>query len=171
MEIWKPIAGYEGIYEVSDQGRIKRVAPADNSYPGKILAGGLDKDGYRILLLYKNGKRKTFKAHRLVAEHFVPNPNNLPQVNHQNAVKTDNSANNLEWCSCQHNISHAVSKGLWNAAKGANHGNSKLAEDQVIEIRCQLSRGVSCETLGQLFGVSPSTVHDIFKRRTWAWLN
>lgn len=170
MENWKPISGYEGIYEVSDLGHIKRIKPEASTYVGKILAGGLDEDGYRVLLLYKNGKRRMFKAHRLVAQAFVPNPSNLPQVNHKNTNKIDNRAGNLEWCSCKYNINHAVDSGVWNAAKGSNHGNSKLKEDQVIEIRAQLARGVSCETLGKLFGVSPATVHDIHKNRTWQWL-
>jgi len=78
METWKPIVGYEGIYEVSDLGRIKRVQPSAHSYVGKMLAGGLDQDGYRVVLLYKDGKRRMFKFHRVVAAAFVSNPNNLP---------------------------------------------------------------------------------------------
>lgn len=170
MENWKPITGYEGIYEVSDLGRVKRIKPEYNTYVGKILAGGLDSDGYRVVLLYKNGKRRMFKEHRLVAAAFIPNPDKLPQVNHKNAIKTDNKAENLEWCSCQDNISHAVNKGLWNPAKGSKHPASKLTEEDVVDIRVRLSVGQSCQRISVLFGVSPATIQDILSKRTWKWL-
>jgi len=167
-ETWKPIAGYEGIYEVSDLGRVKRVAPSKHSYPGKILAGGLDQDGYRILLLYKlDGKRRMFKEHRLVAQAFIPNPDNFPQVNHKNTVKTDNRVENLEWCSSKHNINHAVDNGLWNPSKGESHHQSKLDERAVQEIRQLLSEGTSHSAIARMFGVQHSTIGDIHRGLTW----
>jgi len=167
-ETWKPISGYEGIYEVSDLGRVKRVAPSKHSYPGKILAGGLDQDGYRVLLLYKlDGTRRMFKEHRLVAAAFIPNPNSLPQINHKNAIKTDNKAENLEWCSCKRNIRHAVDKGLWNPSKGSDHHNAKLDEGKIAQIRKLLAEGKSHVEIGKIFGVAHATIGDIHRGATW----
>lgn len=170
MENWKPIAGYEGIYEVSDLGQIKRIKPEHNTHVGKILAGGLDQDGYRLILLYDSGKRRMFKAHRIVATAFVPNPDNLPQINHKNAVKADNRADNLEWCSCKYNINHAVDSGLWNAAKGSRHRMAKLTESDVLAIRTMKRSGISTRDLAARFSVSRATIGDLLAGRTWSWL-
>jgi hypothetical protein len=170
MENWKPVVGYEGIYEVSDQGRVKRIKPEYNTYVGKILSGGIEKNGYRVVLLYDNGKRKMFKVHRLVAIAFVPNPENKPQINHKNAIKLDNRAENLEWSTCQENITHAVNKGLWNAAKGEQHGQAKLKDIQIPTIRSLLKIGYTCNDISVQFKVSRITIEDIKAKRTWKWL-
>lgn len=95
-EIWKEIEGYEGIYFISNHGNVK-------SMPRKGAKGGIikatpDKDGYWCIGLNKHGHRKTFKVHRLVAIAFIPNDNNLPEVNHKDEDKTNNHVDNLEWC-------------------------------------------------------------------------
>lgn len=101
-EIWKDISGYEGKYAISSYGNIialnyNREKRAQNRIPRK------DKGGYLYVNLWKNGISKTFKIHRLVAEAFLPNPNNLPQINHKDENKTNNSVFNLEWCSPSYN--------------------------------------------------------------------
>ena len=101
IEIWKDIEGYEGLYQVSDQGRIKSLPRKGTS--GKILLPQKDKDGYCILILFKNGKHKNQKIHRLVAQAFIPNPDSLSEVNHINEDKTDNRACNLNWMSHKEN--------------------------------------------------------------------
>lgn len=93
VEEWRTIEGFEN-YEVSNLGRVRKVT--------YIKQRG-DFNGYPVVNLFKNGKEKTVKVHRLVAKAFIPNPNNLSQVNHINEVKTDNTVTNLEWCTSQYN--------------------------------------------------------------------
>lgn len=110
-EIWKPIPNYEGIYVVSNQGRVKsltrKIRCKCNAYlthKESILKGTLTRKGYRVILLSKNCKNHIYKLHRLVAMAFVPNPNNYKEINHKNENKDDNRADNLEWCTRSYNI-------------------------------------------------------------------
>ena len=115
MENWKDIKGYEGFYQVSDCGRIKSLE-RDVYYSNgivhhlkeKILAPFLDKDGYQIVSLYLNGKAKSITVHRLVAEAFLPNPENKSQINHKNEVKNNNVVENLEWCTASYNVNYGT---------------------------------------------------------------
>ena len=98
-EIWCPIKGYESLYEVSDKGRVKSIGYCKE----RILSPGKHSKGYLQVELYKNGDRKMCKVHRLVAQAFIPNPDNLTQVNHKDEDKENNSVQNLEWCSSKYN--------------------------------------------------------------------
>lgn len=95
-EIWRNIEGYECLYQVSNLGRVKSLGN-DKTRKEKILRQIKDKDGYLQVILCKEGKKKCFKVHRLVANAFIPNPNNYPTVNHNNEIKTDNRVSNLCW--------------------------------------------------------------------------
>jgi hypothetical protein len=105
-EIWKDIIGYEGLYQVSNLGNVKSIKK------NKLMKIGLHADGYNRLWLSKENKSKGFLLHRLIAIHFIPNPNNLPEVNHKDANKLNNSIDNLEWCSHSENMNHANNMGL-----------------------------------------------------------
>lgn len=97
MEIWKDIKGYEGLYQVSNQGRVRSL------YKGVRILKTRNNKGYLRVALYKENKYKHISIHRLVAEAFLPNPKNLPQVNHKSEIKTDNRVENLEWCDSKYN--------------------------------------------------------------------
>lgn len=103
-EIWCPIKGYESMYEVSDQGRVRSLKFVNE----RILKPGRDKDGYLQVGLYKNGEGKKCKIHRLVAQAFIPNPQNLTEVNHRDENKTNNSVQNLEWCDRKYNNNYGT---------------------------------------------------------------
>lgn len=97
-EIWKEIAGFEGLYAVSNKGRVK------NLETGKVLKNWSNPQGYPFVALYKgDGTSKQITVHRLVATAFIPNPLNLPQVNHKDENKTNNDVSNLEWCTPSQN--------------------------------------------------------------------
>ena len=106
-EEWRDIKGYEGRYQVSNLGRVKSLNYNHTSRE-KILKAREDKVGYLYLNLYKNNKRKTHKVHRLVAQAFIENPNNYPQVNHKDENKSNNRVENLEWCTHRYNLNYGT---------------------------------------------------------------
>ncbi len=100
-EIWKPIVGFEGLYEVSNFGRVKSLCTKSGVPLIRKLVS--DKDGYLTVCIKKEGKVFCKKVHRLVAEGFISNPYNYPHINHKDEIKTNNNVNNLEWCSARYN--------------------------------------------------------------------
>lgn len=120
-EIWKDIAGYENLYQVSNLGNIKSIGRMNYDINTKKvvflkkempLKPFLNHKGYKMVKLQKNKNKKTISIHRLVAQTFIDNPNNLPQVNHINGNKQDNRVENLEWCDNTYNYREAVRLGL-----------------------------------------------------------
>ena len=106
-EIWKDKKDYEGLYQVSNFGRIKSLN-YNHTGKEKILKQYYDSNGYKIICLCKNNIKTTYLVHRLVAEAFIPNPNNLPQINHKDEDKTNNHVNNLEWCDAKYNHNYGT---------------------------------------------------------------
>ena len=107
-EEWKPIKGYEGLYEVSNMGRVKSLHYGKE----RIMSAPNGSSGYRRVNLSKQTTRKIKRVHRLVAEAFIPNPMNLPVVNHLDGDKHNNCVSNLEWCTNKENTNHAIKTGL-----------------------------------------------------------
>lgn len=102
-EIWRPVVGYEDLYKVSNKGRVKGLKS------GKILKSALNKKGYPMVALSRNGKLLPQRVHRLVAQAFIPNPNDFPIVNHKDENKQNNCVENLEWCDNQYNCNYGTS--------------------------------------------------------------
>ena len=116
-EVWADIEGYEGYYQVNTQGRVRsldrEVTYANGRvcvHKGKIISGTDNGQNYLIVNLRKDGKRKSFLIHRLVALTFIPNPNGFDLINHKNEVKTDNRYENLEWCDYNYNLNYGTIK-------------------------------------------------------------
>lgn len=116
-EVWHNIKGYENLYMVSNTGKIKRlsrVVENKGSYSGKYILKEkemklhFNKDGYAIVNLSKNNTKKAIKVHRLVAEAFIPNPNEYFEINHINEIKDDNRVENLEWCDRKYNVNYGL---------------------------------------------------------------
>lgn len=103
-EIWCPIKGFEGQYEVSDKGRVRSLKFGKE----RILKPTRNLKGYLFVNIYKNGYRNVFLVHRLVAQSFIPNLQNLPEVNHKDENKTNNYEQNLEWCDSKYNINYGT---------------------------------------------------------------
>lgn len=114
VEIWKDIEGYEGIYKVSNKGNVKSLERKVKKFDGyrtikeKILKPEKCNNGYLRIRLNKEGKEEKYLLHRLVANAFIDNPDNLPQVNHRNEIKTDNRVTNLEFCTSKYNINYGT---------------------------------------------------------------
>lgn len=144
-EVWKPIKDFEEYYEVSSLGRFRnkdRLLIRSNGIAqftkSKILKNNYYSNSYVQLILYVDKVRCNFLGHRVIAEHYLPNPLNLEQVNHKNLIKWDNRVSNLEWCTRSENAIHARENGRFDnvdKVKGEQHPNTKLTNEEVLFIR------------------------------------
>lgn len=127
IEIWKSVVGYEGLYEVSNLGRVKSFPRNGTIKDEKILKPFIDKLGRKNVFLSKNNKRKRFRIHRLVAEAFIPNPHNYPIINHKDENPSNNFVDNLEWCDHSYNVNYGT----------ANSKRSKKQSKPVLQYDLQ----------------------------------
>ncbi len=160
-EQWRPVVGYEGCYEVSDAGRIR-----NQRRKGSILKPVKHENGYTFVMLSKNGAKKINSIHRIVAEAFIPNPENKPQVNHKNGIRNDNRLENLEWVTCSENAIHSfrVLGRKPNVAKGIPSPARKLTDEQVRAIRRDPRKA---HVVGPEYGVDRKTVWSIRNGKTY----
>lgn len=159
MEVWKPVKGYEGVLAVSSEGRVMSFM---RNPEGNVLKTQTDKKGYQRISCTVKRKRVRFKVHRLVADHFIANPLNKPQVNHINGDKTDNSVSNLEWSTGSENARHAINTGLWskqlervavaNKAKQTPiiATNIKTGEVRYFSTMCQAQAAIGTRHINQV---------------------
>jgi hypothetical protein len=179
MSGWKDVPGWEGYYQVSDDGDVRsmmrRVVRRDgqiNTLPQHILRPG-PSDGYPTVVLHGGGRKKTEKVHRLVAEAFIPNPLGKPQVNHKNGIRSDSRVENLEWVTGSENCFHAVHV-LQTVRPPECHGSdsplAKLTEGEVLEISARIASGESCYSLAKAFEISNRTAQRIGHGNTWRHL-
>lgn len=176
-EIWKDVAGYEGLYMVSNLGQVKSCDRLVNSRWGdskkpvkaKIKALQLGFGGYKSVTLFNASSRigKRFYVHRLVATAFLSNEFLKPQVNHINGDKLDNRAVNLEWCTGTENQLHALSAGLYETAKGEQIGASVLTEQDIYKIRYLYSNGMMQKDIAEMFPVKRQCITKIVNRKRW----
>lgn len=158
-EIWKDIEGYEGLYQVSNFGRIKSF----KSFKSKILKPSLQSAKYLQITLCKNEK-KSVLMHRLVAKAFIVNPNNLPWVNHIDGNKLNNNVDNLEWNTEKEDCENKRKRNV--IPKGENHGRAKLTEKQVSTIK-ELKGQYTYKKLGEMFNVTKYAIYLIYKNKNW----
>ena len=163
-EVWKDIENYEGLYQVSNLGNVKRLR-GKGCNQERLIARNINKYGYVYRTLHNKGISIKHKEHRLVANAFINNPYKKSTVNHINGIKTDNRVENLEWCTIIENKQHAINTGITNT-KGEKNHFSKLTEQQVLEIR-EIGFSQTRISLSRKYGISSSNVTRIIKREMW----
>lgn len=171
-EVWKDIAGYEGLYQISNLlrikslerffevtrcGRVNKICQKE-----KILKCTPNGGGYYYVGLYKDNKKTTLRLHRLIAKAFIPNPNNKPHINHINGIKTDNRIENLEWVTHSENIQHAYNTGLKTAPKGDKSATSKSVSQFTKEGVFIASYGSALEAM-RITGISNCHISAVIK--------
>lgn len=184
MELWKDIDGYDGMYKVSNIGRV--YSCPKYRHKGKILKLHICKNGYLTVGLSKNKKRKNFLVHRLVGMEFVPNIDKKPEINHIDGNKKNNNCNNLEWVTSSENQKHSFELGLQiisdkhrlSAKKQGkinglkNKGVPKISKRKLTpkedeEIVEKFNNGVSSIKLSEEYGVSKKTILNIKNGRVY----
>lgn len=159
--IWKDVISYEGLYKITNRGKVYSVKSM------KFLKGDVDRYGYLHYVLYNSTGRKHHTAHRLVAIHFIDNPNGLPEVNHKDGNKLNNKVKNLEWVTSQENNDHRFIS-LGHTYKGENNPSVKLTTIAVIDIKEAISKGEPQHSIAKRFSISRSTISMIAIGRIWS---
>ena len=163
-EIWKDVVGFEGIYQVSNLGKVKSLKFGKEKY----LSITKSSIGYLNTKLQLNKKNKSFLVHRLVAETFIKNEFNKPCVNHINGIKTDNRIENLDWCTHKENTEHSLKNDL--IKTGCNRKQSKLSLKDIEYIRKnykEKDKKNGGYKLAEMFGVSRNCISNVVKNKTY----
>jgi len=165
-EIWKPVINYEGLYEISNYGKVKSFKNNKGNYREKILKLGKDKYGYMQIRLCKNGKHRYFKVHRLVLEAFVgPCPPGMEGC-HNDGSRDNNFVGNLRWDTRKNNERDKIKHGTYQ--RGSKAGNAKLNDLKVRIIRRLLEDGYFTQReIAKIFNVSQVEIHYFARNKTW----
>lgn len=147
-------------YEISKTGIIRNII---TKKPKKQYLNSM---GYPMISISHKNQSNPHRVHRLLANTFIPNPENLPEINHKDGNKTNNHLNNLEWCTHLENMNHAFTTGLANNT-GIQNGMSKLNDMQAKEIKLLLDKGISQYKISKLYNVSRSAILKIKLNKTW----
>lgn len=170
-EVWKDIAGYEGLYQVSDLGRVKSLAKHCKFHrkTPTIRKQFLNEDGYLVLQLFKNNEFISVGVHRLVALAFIPNPENKAEVNHKKGIKIDNRATELEWNTPKENVNNSFLINGNYVLKAEKHPQSKLTNLQVTQMRQEYIKGKRGEIirLSLKYNICTSSVKKILCRNSY----
>lgn len=146
MEEWKDIKGYEGLYQVSTLGRVRSLHK-QKGITERILKPGIGTSGYLRVVLSKNGVVCDKDIHRLVAQAFIPNLDDMPFVNHKDEVKTHNNVENLEWCTPKYNVNY----GACRKRISESHKGKHLSAEVIEKISCKKMKKVICVETGEIF--------------------
>lgn len=166
-ETWKIVKDTDSIYQISSLGRLKTNNWKNHGLE-KVMKPARDKKGYLRTVIKRNGKLGTVKLHRLVAETFIPNPENKPQVNHKNGIKDDNRVENLEWCTNSENHKHSFAIGT-QSNKGENNPTNKLTDKMVLYMRSHPEIRTLC--FASIYRLERSTIKRARYGKTWTHLN
>lgn len=164
-EQWKAVPGYEGLYMVSDTGKVVSVKNG-RWRPVRFC----DRKGYFGVQISKNDKKTSFGVHRLVALAFLPNPDNKPHVNHIDGNKKNNQLSNLEWVTVSENCLHSIHVLGQAKSKGEKHSQAILTEDDVYWIRAWRYHACLARSVAAAFGIKERTVYAIWQRKLWKHL-
>jgi hypothetical protein len=171
-EVWSSIKNFS-YYKISNLGRVKSIdKPIQDSLGRKriqkgrfIKQFGYEGNYYTVNMTDDEGIRRRKYVHRLLAETFLLNPENKPQVNHKDGNKFNNLLHNLEWVTIKENNIHAYEKGLKKSRKGEGHHNKKLTEKEVLEIISL--KGICQKDIAAAYGITTSNVSQIINKKKW----
>ena len=167
-KVWTVVNDFPD-YAVSNDGEIMRLTNRTCGKAGRVLKTKTATTGYLEVTLMRNGERCQASVHRLVAEHFVPNPDNKPCVNHKNGIKRDSNADNLEWVTYSENTQHACRTGL--LPSGADASPAKLTDLQVIAIRSKYAhKDCTQQELAEKYGIDQTQISNIVLGKQWKHL-
>lgn len=176
VEIWKGVNGFEDSYEISNKSRVRSIdrtiinsIGSVYNLKGRILNPMNPINRYPYVCITDNGVRTNKTIHRMVAEAFIPNPDNKPQVNHINGIKTDNRVENLEWCTPSENGLHAYKTNLSTPLYGSKSPSSVLKEKDILSIKrlFRMNKDFHRGKVALKLGVNINTIVSIIKNRNW----